>query len=100
MADDPRKPNDVGNKMRATVARGRTLVGADPSEHVITGYDVEGKPIRRAKTVSYGPGQEVELAPAEVKRLRKSGYLVDPDAVAPPLGEGPSFTEQGRSARA
>ena len=93
--------NDARNdRLRATVARGRTIVAADPSQKVIIGYDAEGKPIQRARSVTHLPGSEVTLPADEVKRLRKIGFLVDPDVVVPPRGEGPSFTEQGRNNRA
>lgn len=82
-------------KVRATVAQGRTVVAADPANQVVIGYDSEGKAIRRARSIIFSPGQEVELPADEVKRLRKVGFLVDPNASAPPRGEGPSFTEQG-----
>ena len=84
--------------MRATVAQGRTIIGADPEKQTIIGYDTEGKPIKRARSIHYGPGMEIELPADEVKRLRETGYLVDPNAKPLPQGEGPSFTEQGRKA--
>jgi hypothetical protein len=84
-------------KVRATVAQGRTIMSADPIDQVIIGYDADGKPIKRARSMYFDPGQEIELPPDEVKRLRALGYLVDPDAKPLPRGEGPSFTEVGRS---
>ena len=84
-------------KMRATVAQGRTIIGADPEKQTIIGYDSEGKPIKRARSLHHGPGMEIELPADEVKRLREIGYLVDPHAKPLPEGEGPSFTEVGRS---
>lgn len=57
----------------ATVAPGRTVV-------------VDG--------VSHGPGREVRLPPREVKRLRRSGALVDPDAPALPRSNGAVFAKR------
>ncbi|TCK39652.1 hypothetical protein B0G84_4992 [Paraburkholderia sp. BL8N3] len=56
---------------RATVARGRTV-------------SIDGK--------TYGPGEEVSLAPAEIAQLRKSGFLTTPGEVELPRGEGPMFS--------
>ncbi|WP_375782904.1 hypothetical protein ACE10Z_23610 [Bradyrhizobium sp. Pha-3] len=87
-------------KVRATIARGRTLVMSDPSQMNIVGYDSEGKAIKRAKSVAFGEHQDVELPAAEVTRLRKLGYLVDPGAAPIPTADGPSFTELPKSSDA
>lgn len=85
-------------RTRATVAPNRTIVGNDPGALMVIGHDVDGKPIKRARPITFGPGQEIELETGEVARLRKSGFLVDPSATQLPRGEGPSFTEVGRVA--
>jgi hypothetical protein len=83
-------------KMRATIAQGRTIMFADPANQMIIGHDVDGKPIKRAQPVYLQEGNEIELPPDEVKRLRKIGFLVDPNVKPIPRGEGPSFSAEGR----
>ena len=71
-------------KLRATVARGRTVYIPDPERKVFrgrtpdTGVEVYGQAL-----AEFGPGQEVELPADEVASLRGLGYLIDPDKVAP-----------------
>lgn len=62
---------DPAQLVRATVARGRTVVGPDG--------------------VSHAAGDEVELPAADVERLRSVGFLVDPSAPVIRLDNGPSF---------
>lgn len=84
--------------VRATVARGRSVDVPLAGKREVAGYDKEtGKPMHRPVMKQFGPGQDVELPADEVATLRKSGHLVDPDRIAPPIGEGPNFTEQGRT---
>lgn len=46
-----------------------------------------------------GPGCEVSLPKDEVQQLRKLGYLVDPDAPAPPpTGVGPEYSKEANVA--
>jgi hypothetical protein len=86
---------------RATVARGRTIDVPDLTRKTVAGRDPEtGKPVFKPAIKQYGPGQEVSLPPDEVKHLRETGYLIDPDKIAPEIGEGPNFTEQGSKTRA
>ena len=66
MADDDRKLTLV----EAIVARGRSLQVGDETKVA---------------------GDKVQLEKGEVKRLRKLGFLVDPDAREVPRGNGPSF---------
>jgi hypothetical protein len=60
-----------GRLVKATVARGRTVL------------DMDGK--RRQA------GAEIELPAEDVKRLRGIGFLVDPKAPVIPLADGPGF---------
>lgn len=86
-----------GVKMaKGTVARGRTVMIPDPTKRVHAGYDQEGKAIHRPVLHSYGPGREVELPASEIKELRLTGYLIDPEKTAPPVGDGPNYSEAGR----
>jgi hypothetical protein len=94
MAED-NKPQQRAAVIRATVARGRTIVIPDPTNKTITGHTPEGKPIWRSKLVEYSQGNEVELAPDEIVSLRARGFLLDPAQVIPPMAEGPHFTETG-----
>ena len=87
--------------VRATVARGHVIDVPDPGKKKVAGRDPEtNKPVYRMDTRRYLPGQEVELPADEVALFRASGHLVDPDKIAPPIGEGPNFTEQGRQTQA
>ena len=84
---------------KGVVARGRTVVIPDPIRKTHAGYDLEGNAIKRAVLHHYGPGQEVELPTDEIKELRASGYLIDPDAKPPEIGNGPNFSENGHAQR-
>lgn len=77
-------------KMRATVARGRTVVADHPTET----RTVQGPngPITVAVAKHYGPGQEVLLPEEEVARLRQLGFLVDPGQ-----GEGIERVQGGQA---
>ncbi|HLH95018.1 MAG TPA: hypothetical protein VKW08_07860 [Xanthobacteraceae bacterium] len=77
--------------VRATVARGRSILVPGAKKRVVGYAPADGKPIEVAELLSYGPGQEVELPADEVARLRVSGHLVDPHAAAVPLAtDGPA----------
>ena len=75
---------------RAVVARGRTIAMPDPSApSVFVGREPDThREIFASVPREVGPGEEVELPRAEVKRLRNLGFLVDPDAVEVTI-EGP-----------
>ena len=60
-------------RFRATVAARRTV-------------NVDGK--------LHGPGAEIQLPKAEVERLRKLGYLVDPKAAELAAPEGASVSTE------
>lgn len=79
--------------VRATVARGRTLIIPHPTRKRTIGFNSDGKPIQVAAHVERGPGDEVELTEAEVAYYRKTGFLVDPTTKAPQVTEGASVTE-------
>jgi hypothetical protein len=87
-------------RVRATVARGRTLSAPHATKRQTIGYSDDGKPIQRPVMMDYLPGQEVELTEDEVLELRVSGFLIDPDQKPVPLAEGPHFTERGPAAPA
>jgi hypothetical protein len=90
------KAGQAGSKMiRATVARGRTVV-LPTEQKTVSGYMEDGKPAYRLLTREFGPGTEVELPAEEIAELRKQGYLVDPEKIAPPRDEGGRFEEPGR----
>ena len=79
--------------VRATVARGRTLVIPHPTRKRTIGFAADGKPIQVAAHVERGPGDEVELSEVEVVYYRKTGFLVDPTTKAPAVTEGATVTE-------
>jgi len=70
-ATPPNAEKGAGRLVKATVARGRTV------------FDHDGK--RRVA------GEEVQLPGPDVARLRKIGFLVDPDKPPVRLDVGPSF---------
>lgn len=76
---------------KAIVARGRSVDVPLRGEPIVVGLTAEGKPVKRMPFQNVGPGKEVELPVDEIRTLRAAGYLVDPDNMAPPVGEGPQF---------
>jgi hypothetical protein len=79
MADSEKKPPAADDEKKpsleeAIVARGRTLQ------------------IGRVVKVT---GDKVRLERGEITRLRKLGFLEDPNAVILPRGNGPSFDAAG-----
>ena len=91
MSDKDQRNSGGSRMVRATVANGRTVDVPDGDKRAVAKFGEDGKPIMRAVLKTYHPGQEVELPADEVKQLRAGGYLVDPNASAPPTGEGPQF---------
>lgn len=84
---------------RGTVARGRTVDVADTDKPAqIYGYTPDGKPMTRHPQKSIGPGNEIELPAEEIAHLRTAGYLIDPDRILPPIGDGPRYTEHQKAA--
>jgi hypothetical protein len=94
MSNNPPTPNqkqpESSSTVRAIVARGRTI-DVPTGQRKLAGLTNEGKEVFRQAVKTFGPGQTVDLPRDEAKSLRNLGYLVDPDAVAIPTGEGPSF---------
>lgn len=76
--------------VRATVARGRSVMKPDASRKRLAGYSDKGEPRYTPELVQYGPGQEVDLPADEVKTLRQLGFLIDPGAVVHPIAEADS----------
>ena len=79
---------------KAVVARGRSIDVPVPGKKIVVGTSEDNKPITRVPTRRAQPGEVVELPSDEVRTLRASGYLVDPDNAPPPVmppinGEGP-----------
>jgi hypothetical protein len=73
---------------QAIVANGKT-VHVPTGELEFAGYGRDGKEVTRSKFKVFRPGQEVTLSASEVKRLRRDGFLVDPDRViVAPSGGG------------
>lgn len=78
---DPAKDAAKGPVMgRAIVAPGRT-VSVPTEEKRVAAYTPDNKPIHRLVEVTYRPGQEVSLPVDEIAYLRRTGFLVDPDAI-------------------
>jgi hypothetical protein len=95
MAQDQQNQNQSQTKIqtaKATVARGRSVDVPIPGKTVVVGTTGDNKPVTRAVSKHFTAGMEVELPLDEIKALRKSGYLVDPNSAPPPASEGPSFT--------
>jgi hypothetical protein len=90
---------DFEDIVKATVAKGRTLSGAHPTDRIIIGYDDKGKPIKRAKVVESKEFSEVELPRAEVAALRGLGFLLDPDGKKFGEPSGASVVEQNQPTR-
>ncbi len=86
---------------KAMVARGRSIDVPVGGKGIVVGTTEGNQPVTRVPTKTYYSGQTVELPLEEIKTLRASGYLVDPDNVAPPVGEGPQFgNSEGAQTRA
>lgn len=81
----------AAHTIRATVARGRTVMVADGESEVV-GYGPDGKPLMSARKRAYQFGEEVTLPAQEVEHFRKLGYLIDPDVKEVPR-EGTSINE-------
>jgi hypothetical protein len=79
-------------KVRAQVARGRTVVAEHPTDVEMFAHPEDGRPITRPVSVTYNPGDEVELPAEEAKRLTRLGFLVDPDGPAPIVDFGPTLS--------
>ena len=89
-ADTQGAAKGASKPTRGTVAKGRTVL-APTKERRVAGYGAEGKPIYRTVDKAYGPGQEVTLPEEEILHLRRTGFLIDPDAEAPNYGDGPVY---------
>lgn len=89
--------NDVQpKKLRAIVARGRTVTAPHPTKMRVVGYHPDtGVPLKQAVEMAYGPGTEIELPQDEIDALRSRGFLTDPSQVLQPYAEGPHYTETG-----
>lgn len=79
---------------RGTVAKGRTVFAPTSDRRVVT-HTREGEPVYRFVEKAHGPGQEVTLPEEEILHLRRTGFLVDPNAEAAAVGIGPNFERQG-----
>jgi hypothetical protein len=75
----PRKPAE--ELMEAIVAEGRTVEVPITGKKCAVGVDKDGKTINGPVFERVGPGRTVRLEAAEVARLRKLGFLVDPNRV-------------------
>ncbi len=66
---------------RGTVARGHTI-DIPTGERRMIGYDrVTGAPVFTSVIRKAGPGEEVTLVRSEIDRLRRAGFLVDPNKI-------------------
>ena len=80
--------------IRCIVARGHSVeVPFGPKVQVGFTPSPDSKPVFAQKCRTFGPNQELELPQSEVTRLRKLGFLVDPDYTPPEVGEGPQYRE-------
>ena len=65
--------------VRGVVARGRTVQIDHPSHRRLVATRENGEKIYAPVRVEKGPGEEVNLPAPEIVRLRKDGFLIDPD---------------------
>ena len=88
---DPNEPRET-----AVVAKGRTIdAPVEGAEKEIAGFDtVKQEYTFRLPQKRFYPGQEISLPVSEAARLRRLGFLFDPDGV------GPAETKTGRSGSA
>lgn len=106
MADDaktPAAPAPIPAPVRPTanaptpkmvegeVARGRTVL-APTDEQEVVGYKDDGTPRFRFKDREYKPGEKVKLPDGEIAHLRRTGFLVDPEAKVADIATGPTLT--------
>jgi hypothetical protein len=79
-------------KVRCTVAHGRSVVVPHPTARRVATYDKDGNAVRVPFLMQFMPGQEVVFPPgdpngkplltaSEVREYRELGYLVDPDRI-------------------
>ena len=80
---------------RGIVARGHSIDVPDLTKRAIVSHSPEGKPIYRAPSTHFLPGQEVELPASEIAHLRERGFIVDPNLAAIPPAEGSRVIETG-----
>ena len=78
-------------KLVEGVVAPRRTVAAPSDERQVVGYADDGTPKFRFVDKHYGPGETVTLPEDDVKRLRRAGFLVDPDTKAVPVDIGPTF---------
>jgi hypothetical protein len=78
---------------RAIVARAHTICVPDPTKPpVFSGREPDShRELFAPQTRDYGPGEEIELPVAEVRRLRGLGHLVDPAAKEVIVEDGQSY---------
>jgi hypothetical protein len=100
-AAPPPEPED-DDVVEATVRRGTVVWGGTPDTYKDTGQlDARGgrimRRLRGEEPTHSGPGEKVQLAYRDVKRLRASGALVDPGTPDIPVGLGPSFNNEDGS---
>ena len=75
---------------KAVVARGRTVDAPIPRKRRLVGQTNDGVQIYGPVTRRFGPGETVELAAWEVRRLQELGFLVDPNKIEPAINDGKS----------
>jgi hypothetical protein len=71
---------------KAIVARGRSIDIPVEGKRIQVGTTEDNRKVTRVPIRKAGPGEEVELPADEVRRLRASGFLIDPTNLAPPVG--------------
>ena len=95
LASDDHQNDD--QPTRAVVARGRTVDAPVPKKRRLVGQTNDGVQIYGPVTRRYGPGETVELAAWEVRRLQELGFLVDPSKTEPAVRDnesGPMAVQQ------
>jgi hypothetical protein len=81
---------------RGVVERGHTIHAPLANQRRVVGW-MDGKRVFGPVNKSFGPGQEVLLPRSEVKRLRETGHLIDPnkkvDLIQEPLEPKPKVID-------
>ena len=91
LAPKPTSTSTAPKSVEGEVARGRTVL-APTDEQEVVGYKDDGSPRFRFKDREYKPGEKVKLPEGEIAHLRRTGFLVDPEAKVADVATGPTLT--------
>jgi hypothetical protein len=77
---------------QGVVARGRTVL-IPTGDREVVGYKEDGTPRFRFLDRPASEGETVTLPEDEITHLRRSGFLVDPDAMVSGVTTGPTMND-------